>query len=114
MSIVTMTTVHGFASEPGLPSYAVSSHGIVGMTKTTAMDYVTSGIRINCVCHYPVAPSASRSSEESWQGHGPAPVGRHITANDLAQATGFLLGPQSSAITGIVLPVDGGWSLYHH
>lgn len=114
MSIVTMTTVHGFASEPGLPSYAISSHGIVGMTKTTAMDYVTSGIRINCVCHYPVAPSASRTSEESWQGHGPAPFGRHITANDLAQAAAFLLGPQSSAITGIVLPVDGGWSLYHH
>ncbi|KAF4989090.1 hypothetical protein FDECE_14815 [Fusarium decemcellulare] len=113
-SIVNITTVHGFASEPGLPSYAVASHGIVGMTRTTAMDYVTSGIRINCVCHYPVTPSASSTSDESWERHGPAPLGRHITANEVARAAAFLLGPQSSAITGIVLPVDGGWSLYHH
>ncbi|KAH6985116.1 hypothetical protein EDB80DRAFT_691180 [Ilyonectria destructans] len=92
MSIVTMTTVHGFASEPGLPSYAVSSHGIVGMTKTTAMDYVTSGIRINCVCHYPVAPSASRTSEEFWQGHGPAPFGRHITVQRLGSSNRISFG----------------------
>ncbi|KAG4273443.1 short chain dehydrogenase [Fusarium proliferatum] len=115
LSIVNVTTVHGVGSEPQLPSCAAASRAIVGMTRTTAMDYVTSGIRINCVCHSALAQQPSADTQiKLEQKLSPSPLGRHLQAEEVAHAVSFLLARQSSGITGTTLPVDGGWSLYHY
>ncbi|KAG4281965.1 short chain dehydrogenase [Fusarium proliferatum] len=115
LSIVNVTTVHGVGSEPQLSSCAAASRAIVGMTRTTAMDYVTSGIRVNCVCHSAMAQQPSVDTQiQLEQKLSPSPLGRYLQAEEVAHAVSFLLATQSSGITGTTLPVDGGWSLYHY
>ncbi|KAF5640802.1 dehydrogenase [Fusarium sp. NRRL 52700] len=109
LSIVNVSTIHGIGSEPHLPACAAASRAIVGMTRATAMDYIKSGIRINCVCHSAVAQQAP--SEQKLL---PSPLGRYLEVEEVSHAVVFLLAAQSSAITGTQLPVDGGWSLYHY
>lgn len=112
-SIVNITAAQGLASDGGFPSYCAAAHGIVGMSRATAMDYLKKGIRINCVC-----PGATETPDNCGRTQSrslpQAPIGRYITAEEVAHAVVFLLGESASGITGIELPVDGGWSLYHH
>lgn len=119
-SIVNISAAQGLASEAGFPAYCAAAHAIVGASKATAMDYLKHGIRINCVC--PGSESASNDSHNAERRTestdkstlSKSPSGRYITSNEVANAVVFLLGEGASAITGIQLPVDGGWSLYHH
>ncbi|OAL22381.1 hypothetical protein AYO20_11206 [Fonsecaea nubica] len=117
-SIVNVSAAHGLASDPGFPSYSAAAHGVVGMSRATALDHLSDGIRINCVCPGPSAPQTL--PEKTPDGNAPrrslplGPLGREITPDEVARAVVFLLGEASSAITGIELPVDGGWSLRHH
>ncbi|OQV06030.1 hypothetical protein CLAIMM_10671 [Cladophialophora immunda] len=117
-SIVNVSAAHGLASDPGFPSYGAAAHGIVGMTRATALDYLQDGIRINCVCPGPSAPSTAGAEQDDGSALRRSlplcPLGRDITAEEVAQAVVFLLGEAASGITGIELPVDGGWSLRHH
>jgi NAD(P)-dependent dehydrogenase (short-subunit alcohol dehydrogenase family) len=112
-SIVNITAAQGLATDAGLPSHCAAAHGIVGMSRATAMDYVKKGIRINCVC--PVTIEAPGDDIRSQTASLPrAPNGRDIIPEDVAHAVVFLLSEAASCITGIELPVDGGWSLYHY
>ncbi|KAK5045779.1 hypothetical protein LTR84_008872 [Exophiala bonariae] len=112
-SIVNITAAQGLASDAGLPSHCAAAHGIVGMSRATAMDYVKKGIRINCVCAgTPGAPGHDVHSQAD--AFPRAPNDRHIAPEDVAHAVVFLLSEAASSITGIELPVDGGWSLYHY
>ncbi|KIW98139.1 uncharacterized protein Z519_01723 [Cladophialophora bantiana CBS 173.52] len=112
-SIVNVAAAQGLASDRGFPGYCAAAHGIVGMTRATAMDYVAKAIRVNCVCPGPMEPIDGDAV--SIKGSlPPPPIGRYIATAEVAQAVVFLLGDGATAITGIDLPVDGGWSLYHH
>lgn len=113
-SIVNITAAQGFASDGGFPSFCAAAHGIVGMSRATAMDYLKKGIRINCVCPGPTKPSEDHDHSQSHSLSRVPPTGRYITAEEVAHAVVFLLGEGASSITGIELPVDGGWSLYHY
>ena len=114
---MNISASQGLASDSSFPSYCAAAHGIVGMTRATAMDYLKDGIRINCVCPGPSGGSGgeSRDADGIQKRSLPLPpVGRDITPEEVAQAVVFLLGEGASGITGTELPVDGGWSLYHH
>ncbi|KAH6668270.1 hypothetical protein B0J14DRAFT_674837 [Halenospora varia] len=105
-SIVNISSNFGFASEPGMVGFAAASHGIIGMSRSTALDYIKSGTRINVVC-----PGATESDFLKDEGFRKAyesslPTARVNTPAEVANAVVFLLGPESSAIHGIVLPVD--------
>lgn len=115
-SIVNVAAAQGLGSELGFPSFCAGAHGIVGMSRATALDHLEDGIRINCVCPYPPSQTApeTRQDSKALRHRLPLPpLGRDITSEEVAQAVIFLLGESSSAITGVELPVDGGWSLTH-
>lgn len=115
-SIVNIAAAQGLASEPGFPSYCAAAHGIVGMSRATALDYLQDGIRINCICPGPTSQTPGEPGQNNTAQRRllpSCPLGRDIDTEEVAQAVVFLLGESTSAITGTELPIDGGWSLKH-
>jgi NAD(P)-dependent dehydrogenase (short-subunit alcohol dehydrogenase family) len=113
-SIVNTASMVGLIGDGGHPAYAASKHGVVGLTKTTAIQYGKTGIRVNAVC-----PGVIRTpmSEKSFEEHpelraasiGMAPMDRFAEPEEVARAIVWLCSSEASFITGHALPVDGGY-----
>ena len=111
-TIVNTASVAGLVGNPGLGSYCASKHGVVGLTRAAALDYISQGIRINAVC-----PGATRTQLlESWF-QDPAveqhvmklhPIGRIADPTEIARVVLFLASAESSFMVGQAIPVDGG------
>lgn len=109
------------ASEAGLRGscagtpYTVSKHGVIGLTKSDAVMYRNRGVRVNAVApggtktNISVVPIAGNKGPEIV-GSYMSNVGRMAEADEVAAAIVFLASDAASDITGVVLPVDGGWS----
>lgn len=111
-TIVNTSSVAGLVGNPGLSSYCAAKHGVTGMTRAAALDYIREGVRINAVC-----PGATRTRLlEAWfqdpavEEHvmGLHPVGRIADAEEVARVVLFLASPESSFMVGCAVPVDGG------
>ena len=106
----------GLVGRPWQPVYGATKAGIVSLTKSMALSLAKDGVRVNCVCpgsiDTPMLRGALLSSgafEENWRKTELViPMGRIGAAEDIANATLFLASDESSYITGIALPVDGG------
>lgn len=114
-AIVNCASVAGLVGFAGLPAYVASKHGVVGLTRTAALDYATGGIRVNAVCPGAiVTPMLERimgSSEQARQTVIAAePVGRLGKPEEIAGAVLWLCGAGASFTTGQALAVDGGWT----
>jgi len=115
-SIVNVASVDGHAAESLVPGYSACKAGLLGLTRSMALDLSPLGIRCNSVSPGYVAGTAM--AEESSAGSRPlseiltdwdrAPLGRLVSAAEVADACAFLLSDRSSAITGTDLLVDGG------
>jgi NAD(P)-dependent dehydrogenase (short-subunit alcohol dehydrogenase family) len=116
-SIVNNASIAGLVGFAGLPAYVASKHGVVGLTKSAALDYAKQGIRINAVCpgviHTPMI--------DRFTGEDPAvleqmvaakPMGRVGQPEEIADTVVFLCSDASSFITGQALAVDGGWTVH--
>ncbi|MBT6275687.1 MAG: SDR family oxidoreductase [Chromatiales bacterium] len=103
--------------EPGLEgvgAYVAAKHGVVGLTRQFAIAFAKAGVRVNAVCPgYIVTPMTApvRDSDggtpflESLH-----PMGRLGEADEVAAVAGFLVSPAASFVTGVTVPVDGGYS----
>jgi NAD(P)-dependent dehydrogenase (short-subunit alcohol dehydrogenase family) len=109
-TIVNMASVAGLNGTANLAAYVAGKAGIIGLTKVAALDYADQGVRVNVVAPGPIltyhleaaGPEAQRLAGLS------TPMRRTGTAAEVAQAVLWLCSPQSSFITGAVIPVDGG------
>lgn len=111
-SIVNMSSVAGLTGGRIGTAYYASKHGVIGITKAAAMEYASSGIRINAVCPGVIrTPMAERSfNEENFRTMLPSyPMGRFGTSEEVAEAVVWLSSSASSFITGHTLPLDGGF-----
>ena len=108
--IGSLATERGF---PRNPSYQASKAGVLGLTRAFACDLGPFGIRVNCV-----SPGYIRTAMTDGSYRDPAlnlerarhtVIGRWGESEDVAHAVAFLCDPASTYITGINLPVDGGW-----
>lgn len=116
--IVNSASAQGFASQPQIAAYAASKAGIIGMTRTMAIDHARDGIRVICVCPGPidtpmVRRAASRFSSDdpdaAMQGWADAqPMGRIGAPEEVANTVLYLASPDASLITGSALILDGG------
>ena len=113
-SIVNVSSNQGLASEAGFGGYAAASHGIDGMSRSTAMDYLSHDIRINCVNPGPTDTPGLDASCSKQDHTRNVPRQRVNSAREVAAAIIFLLSHEASGIIGVSLPVDGGWSLCHY
>jgi len=98
----------------GVSAYVAAKHGVVGLTRQFAIAYAPSGVRVNALCPgYIVTPMTRMAREqEGGQAFLEAlhPMGRLGEPEEVAAAAAFLAAPEASFVTGVALPVDGGYS----
>lgn len=100
----------GFAH---LPAYVASKHGVVGLTKSVALEYARKGIRVNVVCpgsvRTPMLAGFVGGDEDALEGMGKmSPIGRLGTPAEIAESIVWLCTDASSFVTGAAVTVDGG------
>jgi NAD(P)-dependent dehydrogenase (short-subunit alcohol dehydrogenase family) len=116
--IVNIASIRGLAGNPNLASYCSSKGGAVLLTRSLALDYARYGVRVNCICPGFVGsemlegyiarqenPMAARKAFAAM-----APMNRIGRPEEIAAAAVFLASEASSFITGVALPVDGGYT----
>jgi NAD(P)-dependent dehydrogenase (short-subunit alcohol dehydrogenase family) len=113
-SIINNASVAGLVGFAGIPAYCASKGGVVQLTRTSALEYATQGVRVNCLCPGVIeTPMVERfthgNPEAQAQMTDMEPVGRLGRAMEVAQLALFLASDRSSFMTGAVIPVDGGF-----
>jgi NAD(P)-dependent dehydrogenase (short-subunit alcohol dehydrogenase family) len=113
-SIVSVSSVHGHLAAPRLAAYAASKGGLDMLTRTLAVEWAGSGVRVNAVAPGYVETEMTEGlrRHERWSREliGKVPLGRFATTQEIVGAVHFLLSDASRYMTGSVLAVDGGWS----
>ena len=109
-SIVNMASVAGLLAQPQAVAYIAAKHGVVGLTKSTAVDFGRRGVRCNAVCpSYVRTPMTETLDEAVFQQMAQQhPIGRLVTAEEVADVAIFLLSSRSGGMTGSVHLLDGG------
>jgi NAD(P)-dependent dehydrogenase (short-subunit alcohol dehydrogenase family) len=112
--IVNCSSVAGLVGFQGLPAYVASKHGVIGLTKTAALECAKLGIRINAVSPGVIkTPMMDRltgnKKEAEEQFSALEPVGRFGKPEEIANAVIWLCSDEASFVTGIAMPVDGGF-----
>lgn len=116
-SIVNMASIAGLTALPERCAYMASKWGLVGLTKSLAIDYAARQIRVNCVCPgYVETPLVAGYLHQLPDPDRQAIVDAHLLGRlgapeDIAHAVCFLLSDEAAWITGAVLPVDGGYTV---
>jgi NAD(P)-dependent dehydrogenase (short-subunit alcohol dehydrogenase family) len=110
-SIINMASVMGAVAVECGSAYVTAKHGVIGLTKATALDYAADNIRCNAVGPgYVDTPMlADRTDEQRAEIAGRHPLNRIATPADVAAMVTFLASPAASFVTGAYYPVDGGY-----
>jgi NAD(P)-dependent dehydrogenase (short-subunit alcohol dehydrogenase family) len=113
-AIVNCSSVAGLVGFPGIPAYVAAKHGLAGLTKTTALEYAKTGLRVNAVSPGVIkTPMIDRftgkKKEVEQQFADREPMGRLGEPAEVAHAVIWLCSDAASFVTGHVMPVDGGW-----
>ncbi|WP_329001055.1 SDR family oxidoreductase [Kribbella sp. NBC_00709] len=111
-SIVHISSVHAQRAGPGMAAYAMGKAALDALVRAAAVEWGPRGVRCNAVLpgFVPVERNKDRWSDPGVAANLLAnhPLGRFVSAEDVAQVVAFLLGPDSRGVTGVSLPVDGG------
>ncbi len=113
-AIVNTASVMGLVGGSRSPSYGAAKHGVVGLTKTAAVGYAQSGIRVNAVCPgYIRTPLLEQGVLRDPGGEAPIvarhPIGRLGRPEEIAETVVWLCSDAASFVTGHAMPVDGGY-----
>lgn len=109
-AIVNMSSTAGLQGAPGMGPYAAAKHGVVALTRSAALDYGKSNIRVNALAPGPIVnEQMNRLPEDRLQQIARfIPLGRLGRTEEVARAAVWLCSDEASFITGVVLSVDGG------
>lgn len=115
-AIVNNSSIGGVIGIPGRAIYHATKHGVLGLTKSAALEYAARGIRINAICpgtiETPmVADMLAKEPDAMKDILRDLPIGRLGRAEEIAAAVLWLCGPGSSYVIGHALVVDGGYTV---
>ena len=122
--IINIASTHGLVASPNKSAYIAAKHGIVGLTKATAIEVAEQGIRANAICpgfvHTPLvqkqiedrAREAGLSLEQATRDIilAPVPTKEFVTVEQIAAAALFLAGDGGAQMNGAAFVLDGGWT----
>jgi NAD(P)-dependent dehydrogenase (short-subunit alcohol dehydrogenase family) len=113
-AIVNCSSLGGLVGLAGRAAYHGSKHGVIGLTKSAAMDYAAQGIRINAVCPGCIdTPMGAGIDPEAMQRFlKEQPIGRMGRPEEVAACVLWLCSPGASLVLGVALPVDGGFTAH--
>ena len=114
-SIVNTASVAGLVGTRGGSAYGTAKHGVVGLSKCVALEYARKAIRVNAVCPGVIqTPMVDRMMADTGVTKqslvDQQPIGRFGEPQEIGEAVVWLLSDLSSFVTGVALPVDGGYS----
>jgi NAD(P)-dependent dehydrogenase (short-subunit alcohol dehydrogenase family) len=112
-AIVNTASAAGLMGFANLPAYVASKHGVIGLTKSIALEYAKQGVRVNAVCPGSIRTQMlegfTGGNEAALEGMGKMqPIGRLGTAEEVAAAIVWLCSDAAAFVTGHALAVDGG------
>lgn len=112
--IINCSSIAGLVGFPGLPIYVATKHGVIGLTKTAALEYAKAGIRVNAVCPGAIKTAmidriTGKKKEVEDQFAAMEPIGRMGEPEEVAKAVIWLCSDDASFVTGHAMAVDGGW-----
>lgn len=122
--IINVASAHGLRASPYKSAYIAAKHGVVGLTKTLALETAEDPITCNAICPgYVLTPLVESQIPDQMKAHGldrdtvirdvilaKQPSKDFVTLDQVAQTAAFLCSDAAAQITGIALPVDGGWT----
>ena len=122
--IVNIASAHGLVASPYKAAYVAAKHGLVGLTKVTALEVAEAGITCNAICPgYVWTPLVENQIPDQAKAHGlsekdviekvmlaPQPNKKMASVEEIGALTVFLCSDMGASITGASLPVDGGWT----
>ena len=124
--IVNVASAHGLVASPFKSAYVAAKHGLLGLTKTVALEAAEDDITCNAICPgYVFTPLVEAQIDGQAKAHGISreavvrdvllaqqPNKRFASVEEIGALTAFLCGPSAGSITGAALPVDGGWTAH--
>ncbi len=119
-SILNMASAAGLIGWPGASAYVAAKHGVVGLSKSAALEYAEAGVRVNSICpSYVLTPMVEKDLFEDTLGNDEEliaaaranhPIGRFAQPQEIANAAVWLLSDKASFVTGSAMSVDGGYT----
>jgi 3-hydroxybutyrate dehydrogenase len=122
--IINLASAHGLIASPYKSAYVSAKHGMLGLTKTVALEVAEQGITCNAICPgYVLTPLVDGQIDDTAKARGidrdtvirdvmlvAQPTKRFVTVEELAGLTVFLCDEAGASINGAALPMDGGWT----
>ena len=122
--IVNVASAHGLVASANKAAYVAAKHGVVGLTKTVALEVARTGVTCNAICPgFVRTPLAEAQVKPLAEKHGVSeevaltdylldrqPTKKWVEVEEIAEAALFLVGPNSGSVNGSALSVDGGWT----
>jgi NAD(P)-dependent dehydrogenase (short-subunit alcohol dehydrogenase family) len=112
--VINLASIMSFVSLPQRAAYATSKAGVLGLTRTLALEWATKGITVNAICPGPFATEMNRPLIENPDVHqmftSRIPMGRWGEVREVGAAALYLASEEAAFVTGTTLTVDGGWT----
>lgn len=122
--IINIASAHGLRASPFKSAYVATKHGIIGLTKTVALEVAERGVTVNAICPgYVWTPLVAQQVADQAKVHGisedavirdiilaPQPTRQFVQPEEIAEMAAYLCGPLARSITGTAISIDGGWT----